>query len=86
MAAFDTMFCGHPEEWDIYEADLEELRRKRNSVGHALFSLHAFITHNVGKKWNDKEMGNAFRKKYPNTRLPKNKQFFLDMVSYYKNA
>ena len=35
IAAFDTLFGGHPTELDIYKNDLEALRRKRNSVGHA---------------------------------------------------
>ena len=34
-SAFDVLFGGHPVELDTYEADLEELRKKRNSVGHA---------------------------------------------------
>ncbi len=34
-AAFDVLFGGHPSDWDVFEADLEELRKKRNSVGHA---------------------------------------------------
>lgn len=33
--AFDTLFGGHPTELEIFESDLEELRKKRNSVGHA---------------------------------------------------
>ena len=32
---FDTLFGGHPIEWDTYMDDLEDLRKKRNSVGHA---------------------------------------------------
>lgn len=32
---FDALFGGHPAELDQYEADLEDLRNKRNSVGHA---------------------------------------------------
>lgn len=33
--AFDTLFGGHPIELETLESDLEELRKKRNSVGHA---------------------------------------------------
>lgn len=32
---FDDLFGGHPAELDMFETDLEELRNKRNSVGHA---------------------------------------------------
>lgn len=33
--AFHLLFGDHPIELDLYEADLEKLRIKRNSVGHA---------------------------------------------------
>ncbi len=33
--AFDGVFGGHPVELDTYETTLEELRNKRNTVGHA---------------------------------------------------
>lgn len=33
--AFDALFGGHPIEMENFELDMEELRKKRNSVGHA---------------------------------------------------
>lgn len=139
--AFEALFGSYPEEWDTYEQDLEELRLKRNSVGHAfgrdinkarrfeeikplpldgikqenlihffditlrvataidqylldnhigeyqaLFSFHVFYTHNQGKKWNDKNWANAFRKYYTRSSMPLGKQFAIDLVDFYKKA
>ena len=140
-SAFDVLFGGHPVELDTYEADLEELRKKRNSVGHAfgrdidkarrfeeikplpldgirqeklihffditlrvasaidqylldnhigeyqaLFSFHVFYTHNQDKNWSDKEMAKAFRKYFLTDSMPLGKEFFNDLLDYYKNA
>lgn len=141
IAGFDVLFGGHPAELDIYLLDLEELRQKRNSVGHAfgrdinkarrfeeikplpldgikqeklihffdvtlkvssaidkylldnhigeyqaLFSFHVFYTHNQGKKWDDKSMAKAFRKHFSKSSLPIGKQFFVELVEFYKNV
>lgn len=139
--AFDALFGGHPNELDLYESDLDHLRNKRNSVGHAfgrdidkarrfeeihplplegisqenlihffdvtlrvakaidqflldnhigeyqaLFSFHVFYTHNQDKNWDDKSMAKAFRKQFLKSSLPIGKQFFLDLVDFYKQV
>lgn len=33
--AFESLFGGYPPELDIYESELEQLRKKRNDIGHA---------------------------------------------------
>ena len=35
VASFDSLFGGHPKELDLFVDELESLRKKRNSVGHA---------------------------------------------------
>lgn len=140
-SAFDSLFGGHPVEWDTYEADLEELRQKRNSVGHAfgrdinkarqfeeitplplegirqeklihyfditlkvasaidqylldnhigeyqaLFSFHVFYTHHQDEDWDDEEMSKSFRKFLLMDKRRYGKQFFIDLVKYYKIA
>lgn len=138
--AFQKLFGGRPVELSQYEADLEKLRNKRNSVGHAfgrnidkarrfeqitplpidgisqknlirffdvtwkvanavdkylmdnhigeyqaLFSFHVFFTHNQDKKWDDKSMAKEFRKVYLQSNMPLGKEFFVDLVDFYKN-
>ena len=140
-SAFDSLFGGHPVEWDTYEEDLEELRQKRNSVGHAfgrdinkarqfeeitplplegirqeklihyfdvtlkvasaidqylldnhieeyqaLFSFHVFYTHHQDEDWDDEEMSKSFRKFLLMDKRRYGKQFFIDLVKYYKIA
>lgn len=140
-AVFDSLFGGHPIEMEKYEADLEELRSKRNSVGHAfgrdiikarrfeeikplpldgikqeklihyldvtlkvataidmflldnhigeyqaLFSFHVFYTHNYGKKWDEISMAREFRRVFMKSKMPIGKQFFIELVQYYKTA
>ncbi len=139
--AFDALFGGHPTEWDSYMTDLENLRKKRNSVGHAfgrdiikarryeesiplpldgikqekllhyfditlktaiaidqylldnhigeyqaLFSFHIFYNHNKSKKWDDKSMAKEFRKYFSKSGSPLGKQFFVDLVEFYKKV
>lgn len=140
-SAFDSLFGGHPAELDVYEADLEELRQKRNSVGHAfgrdinkarqfeeirplplegikqenlihffdvtlkvasaideylldnhigeyqsLFSFHVFYTHHKNNAWNDKKTAHAFRDYLQLDKKRYGRQFFIDLVKYYKDA
>lgn len=139
--AFAALFGGHPKEMDTYEADLEELRKKRNSVGHAfgrdidkarqfeeikplpldgikeekllhffditlkvamaidkylldnhigeyqaLFSFHVFYIHRQGKKWDDISMAKAFRKHFSKSSLPLGRDFFVNLVNFYKGV
>lgn len=138
---FDALFGGHPTELDIYKDDLEELRKKRNSVGHAfgrnidkarrfeeikplpldgikedkllhffditlrvataidtylldnhigeyqaLFSFHVFYVHHKSKKWDDVSLAKAFRKYYCKSNMPLGREYFVDLVDYYKGV
>ena len=59
-----------------------------NHIGEyqALFSFHVFYTHNQDKNWSDKEMAKAFRKYFLTDSMPLGKEFFNDLLDYYKNA
>ena len=59
-----------------------------NHIGEyqSLFSFHVFYTHYKNDAWTDKETAHAFRDFLQLDKKRYGRQFFIDLVKYYKEA